>query len=127
MFAGMANPYGITLDDDALRWERVASSSAEKGCDRPEVSLQKLAGGLLAELDSCWRQHGPETLTRLSTERPELYVKTIVKLAEAQLGGCDKLSDLDRQRNREQALRRLESAEAAVKKPLPKRAFRRAY
>jgi hypothetical protein len=107
--------------------ERAASSSAEKGCGRPEDAVQKLAEGFLAKLSGSWRQHGPETLTRLSTERPELYVKTIVKLAVAQLGGGAKLSDLDRQLNREQALHRLEQpAEGAVSKPSPKRAFRRA-
>jgi hypothetical protein len=107
--------------------ERAASSSAEKGCGRPEDDLQKLAEGLLAEFSSSWRQHGPETLTRLSTEQPELYVKTIVELAVAQLGGCPKLRDSDRRLNREQTLHRLEQcAEALVRKPFPKRAFRRA-
>jgi len=107
--------------------ERTASSSAKKGCDRPEASLEKLADDFLAKLNRSWRQHGPEALTRLSTERPELYVKAIVELAVAQLGGCAKLSDSDRRLNREQALHRLEQhAQSVVSKPFPKRAFRRA-
>jgi hypothetical protein len=107
--------------------ERAASSSADKGCGRPDDDLQKLAEGFLAEFTSSWRQHGPETLTRLSTERPEVYVKTIVKLAEAQLEGWVKLSDSDRRLNRQQALHRLEQhAQAVVSKPFHKRAFRRA-
>ncbi len=101
--------------------KRAASNSAEKGCDRPEASLAKLADDFLAKLNRSWRQHGPEALTRLSTEEPELYVKAIVELAEAQLKG------LDRRLNREQALHRLERhAQSVVSKPFPKPAFRRA-
>ncbi len=107
--------------------KRAASNSAEKGCDRPEASLAKLADDFLAKLNRSWRQHGPEALTRLSTEEPELYVKAIVELAEAQLKGCAKLSGSDRRLNREQALHRLEKhAQSAVSKPFPKPAFRRA-
>jgi hypothetical protein len=104
-----------------------ASSSAEKGCGRPEDDLQKLAEGFLAQLKSSWQQHGPETLTRLSTERPEFYVKIMVELAEAQLGGCPKLSDSHRGLNREQALHRLEQhAQSVGSKSFPRPAFRRA-
>ena len=39
------------------------------GCGRPEDALQELAEGFLAEFNSSWRQHGPEALTRLTTER----------------------------------------------------------
>jgi hypothetical protein len=107
--------------------ERAASSSAENGSGRPEDDLQKLAEGFLAEFTSSWRQHGPETLTRLSAEQPELYVKAIVELAEAQLGGCPKLSDSARRLNREQALHRLQQhAQSVVSKPFPQPAFRRA-
>ncbi len=107
--------------------ERAASSSAENGCDRPEASLEKLAEDFLAKLNSSWQQHGPEALTRLSTEQPEFYVKMMVELAEAQLGGCPKLSDSDRRLNREQALHRLEQhAQSMVSKTFPRAAFRRA-
>jgi hypothetical protein len=105
--------------------ERDAAEASKRPRSRPEGLVQKLAEDFLAKLSGSWRQHGPETLTRLSTERPEVYVKAMVNLAVAQLAGCDKLSDLDRQRNREQALHRLERAEAVVRKPFPRSAFRR--
>lgn len=98
--------------------ERATSNASKRPRSRPEGSVQKLAEGFLAELHHSWRQHGRETLARLSTERPEFYFKAMVKLALVQLGGWDKLSDFDRQRNCEQALHRLERAEAVVRKPL---------
>ena len=88
--------------------ERATSKASKRPRSRPEGSVQKLAEGFLAELNHSWRQHGPETLARLSTERPEFYFKAMVKLALVQLDGWDKLSDFDRQRNREEALHRLE-------------------
>ena len=41
-------------------------------------------------------------------KRPRLYFRALVRLAQVQDGGASRLSDLDRQRNRAQALLRLE-------------------
>ena len=107
--------------------ERATSKASRRPRSRPEGSVQKLAQGFLAELNRSWRQNGPETLARLRNERPEVYFKAMVKLALVQLDGWDTLSDFDRQRNREEALHRLEQgAEAVVRKPFPRSAFRRA-
>ncbi len=85
-----------------------AASAAEKPSSRAEGSCRELAEDLLARLHYSWRLHGREMLGRLKTERPEVYFRMMVKVALIQLGGRDKLSDLDRQRKREQALFRLE-------------------
>ena len=53
----------------ATRAAQTVSSHPGVGCGRPEDALQELAEGFLAEFNSSWRQHGPEALTRLSTER----------------------------------------------------------
>lgn len=66
---------------------------------------------LLGHLDRSWQQHGREALDRVRTERPEVYVKALTKLAVALHRGLGKLNDVDRRRNREDVLQRLERAQ----------------
>ena len=51
---------------------------------------------------------GREILDRVRTERPEVYFKALVKLTVALHRALNKLNDVDRRRNREEVLQRLE-------------------
>ena len=73
-----------------------------------EGSRKNLAEDFFAHLDRFWQEHGREILVRLSTERPKVYFRAMVKLARVQHLQPGKLSDFDRRRNREAVLQRLE-------------------
>jgi hypothetical protein len=86
-----------------------ASLKASKTVRRPaEGSRKKLAEAFLADLDRSWQQHGRETLDRVRTERPQVYFRMLVKLTVALHRVLGKLDDVDRRRNRDEVLLRLE-------------------
>jgi len=90
--------------------ERTPSKASKRHRSRGEGSREKLAEAFLADLDRSWQQHGRETLDRVMTERPKVYFKMMTKLTVALHRALGKLSDLDRQRNREEVLQRLEQS-----------------
>ena len=95
--------------------ERATSKAPKTGCGRAEGSRKKLAEAFLAALDHSWQQHGPDTLDRLRTERPQVYFRVLVKLTVALHRALGKPNDFDRRRNRKQALQRLESVSKVMK------------
>ena len=99
--------------------ERATSKASKRNSSRAEGSRRKLAEAFLAALDHSWQQHGPDTLDRLRTERPQVYFRALVKLTVALHRALGKPNDFDRRRFREEALRRLESvSKAATDQPL---------
>jgi hypothetical protein len=56
--------------------------ATSKKTRRLESSHQKLAEDFLARLDHSWQQHGHEVLDLISTERPMVYFRAMVKLTE---------------------------------------------
>jgi hypothetical protein len=62
-----------------------------------------------------WRKHGPETLERLSAERPTIYFKAIVMLAEIQQRRLPEPPGFDRQRYREDVMERLQERVKAAR------------
>jgi hypothetical protein len=62
----------------------------------------------LAGLDRSFHEHGRDIFDIIMTTRPKLYFRALVMLAQVQDKGSSQLSDLDGQRNRTEALLRLE-------------------
>jgi hypothetical protein len=75
---------------------------------RPKDAGKDLVEQFLAELDRSFQEHGHEIFHIVMTTQPKLYFRALVMLAVVQQRGSSKLSDLDRQRNRAEALLRLE-------------------
>ena len=73
-----------------------------------QTAGEDLVEQFLAALDRSFQEHGREILHTVMTKRPRLYFRALVMLAQVQHRGSSKLSDLDRQRNRAEALLRLE-------------------
>jgi hypothetical protein len=69
---------------------------------------EDLVERFLADLDRSFQEHGREIFDFVMTKRPALYFRALVMLALVQQRGSSKLSDLDRQRNRAEALLRLQ-------------------
>ena len=88
--------------------ERTASKASKRDRSRGEGSREKLAEAFIADLDRSWQRHGRETLDRVMTERPKVYFKIMLKLTVALHRALGKLDDLDRRRNHEEVLQRLE-------------------
>ena len=61
-----------------------------------------------ADIDCSWERHGRAALERVRTERPKVYFRVLLKLTAALHRALEKLNDVDRQRNREDVLQRLE-------------------
>ena len=97
-------------DHASAKPERATSKASKRARSQAQGSRRKLAEHFLSDLERSWRLYGREMLGRLGAERPEFFFRMMVKVALVQLGGYDKLSDLDRQQNREQALHRLEQS-----------------
>ena len=76
---------------------------------RPAENAGKdLVEKFLADLDRSFQEHGREIFHWVMIKRPRLYFRALVTLAQVQDRGSSKLSDLDKQRNRAEALLRLE-------------------
>jgi hypothetical protein len=76
--------------------------------DQSQNAGKDLVEKFLADLDRSFQQHGREIFHWVLINRPRLYFRALVMLAQMQESGSGKLSDLDRQRNRAEALLRLE-------------------
>lgn len=75
---------------------------------RPEGAGEDIVEKFLADLDRFWQEQGSDIFHRIMIERPRLLFRALVALALVQQRGLSKLSDLDRHRNRAEALLRLE-------------------
>jgi hypothetical protein len=62
----------------------------------------------LADLDRSFQERGRDIFDFVITERPKLYFRALVMLAQIQGRRSSQLSDLERQRNRTDALLRLQ-------------------
>ena len=82
------------------------ATSAQPG--QPQGVGKDLVEKFLADLDRSFQEHGREIFHTVMTRRPKLYFRALVMLARVQHRASRRLSDLDRQRNRAEALRRLE-------------------
>ena len=85
--------------------ERAASRPSKKGCSRAEGSGEKFAEQFFADFARSWQeQNGREMLRQLSAEQPLAYFQAMVELTLVLHRGSGKLSDFERQRNRENVL-----------------------
>jgi hypothetical protein len=75
-----------------------------------QTAGEDLVEKFLAALDRSFQEHGREILHGIMIERPRLYFRALVMLAQVQDRGSGKLSDLDSQRIRAEALLRLEQS-----------------
>jgi hypothetical protein len=75
---------------------------------QPQGAGKDLVEKFLADLDRSFQEHGREIFHCIMIKRPRLYFRALIMLAQVQESGSGKLSDLDRQRNRAEALLRLE-------------------
>ena len=76
--------------------------------DQPQNAGKDLVEKFLADLDRSFQEHGREIFHTVMIKRPRLYFRALIVLAQVQARGLSKLSDLDKQRNRAEALLRLE-------------------
>ena len=92
--------------------ERAASRPSKKGGSQAEGSGEKLAEQSFADFARLWQeQNGREMLRQLSVEQPLAYFQAMVELALVLHRGSGKLSDFERQRNREDVLQLLKDQE----------------
>jgi hypothetical protein len=75
---------------------------------RTEDSHRKLADDVLAHLGGSWQQHGREALARLTTERPNVYFKAMVRLMKILHRRLPEPPGFDRQRARADVLLRVQ-------------------
>jgi hypothetical protein len=109
-----ASKYGFSVGPDCLCY----AAPAQRGLT--QSAGNDLVEKFLAELDRCWQEHGPEIFHTVIIAQPRLYFRALVMLAQLQERGSSKLSDLDRQRNRTEALLRLDAlvtAEGVASEP----------
>jgi hypothetical protein len=78
-----------------------------KGAKRREGSHWKLAEDAVARLDRSWPRNGDETLNWL-TARPEVYLKTMVRLVAVLHRRLPEPPGFDRQRARADVLQRVQ-------------------
>ena len=88
--------------------ERTTSKCSKTSHGQSAGSPKKLAENFFAELGRSFEQHGHETIAQVRTERPELYVKTLLKLTQVLHRAPGNPNDFDRQRTRKDILQRLE-------------------
>lgn len=50
------------------------------GPGRPKGSRAKLGEAFLADLHADWKEHGPETIEKVRTERPSDYMKVVASI-----------------------------------------------
>ena len=93
---------GFSVGADRLRHATPAQPGQSQGAGKDLVEK------FLADLDRSFQEHGREIFHWVLINRPRLYFRALVMLAQVQDRGSSKLSDLDRQRNRAEALLRLE-------------------
>jgi hypothetical protein len=86
--------------------DRPRNAAARRG--QSQTAGKDLVEKFLADLDCSWQEHGGEIFDFVMTERPALYFRTLVMLAQVQGRRSSQLSDLERQRNRTEALLRLQ-------------------
>ena len=91
--------------------ERAASRPSKKGGSRAEGSGEKLAEQFFADFARLWRKYGREMLEHVRAERPLAYFQAMVELTLVLHRGSGKLSDFERQRNREDVLQLLKDQE----------------
>ena len=91
--------------------ERAASKPSQEGGSRAEGSGKKFAEQFFSDFARSWPEHGREMLRELSAEQPLAYFQAMVELTLVLHRESGKLSDLDRQRNREDVLLLLKDQE----------------
>ena len=97
-----ASKNGFSVGADRLRH----AIPAQPG--QPQGAGKDLVEKFLADLDRSFQEHGREIFHWVMIKRPRLYFRALVMLALVQDRGSSKLSNLDKQRNRAEALLRLE-------------------
>ena len=97
-----ASKNGSSIGADRLRH----AAPAQPG--QPQNAGKDLVEKFLADLDRSFQEHGREIFHWVMIKRPRLYFRALVTLALVQDRGSSKLSNLDKQRNRAEALLRLE-------------------
>ena len=76
--------------------------------DQARDAGKDLIERFLADLDRSFQEYGRDIFHIIMTTRPKLYFRALVMLAQVQERGSSQLSDLDKQRNRADALLRLQ-------------------
>ena len=99
-----ASKKGFSVGADRNRLRHATSAQP----DQPQNAGKDLVEKFLADLDRSFQEHGREIFHWVMIKRPRLYFRALVTLAQVQDRGLSKLSDLDRQRIRAEALLRLE-------------------
>ena len=99
-----ASKKGFSVAADRNRLRHATSAQP----DQPQNAGKDLVEKFLADLDSSFQEHSSEIFHWVLINRPRLYFRALVMLAQVQDRGSSKLSDLDRERIRANALLRLE-------------------
>ena len=91
--------------------ERAASRPSKRGSSRAEGAGEHFAEDFFSDFALLWQQHGREMLRQLIAEQPLAYFRAMVELTLVLHSGSGKLSDFERQRNREDVLLLLKDQE----------------
>jgi hypothetical protein len=78
------------------------------GPGRPVGSRNRLSENFLADLQADWEQHGNEILSIMREKHPEMYFRSMVKLALVHRIELSQPRDFDRPRSPEEVLAELE-------------------
>jgi len=78
------------------------------GPGRPLGSRNKLTEDFLGDMHATWLERGCEVIDRIITERPEVYLLAMLKLAQVYRVEVGQPKDFDRPATKEEVFRRLE-------------------
>jgi hypothetical protein len=97
-----ASKNGCSIGGDPISRHTAPTQSGQ-----PEGAGKDLVAKLLTDLDRSYQEQGSE-MFRSAMISPTLYFRALVALAKVQARASSKLSDLERQRIRTEALLRLQ-------------------
>ena len=80
------------------------------GPGRPLGSRNKLSEDFLVDMHVAWLERGQEVIERLIAERPEVFLLTILQIAQVHRVEVGRPHSFDRPSSKDEALRRLEQS-----------------
>jgi hypothetical protein len=106
----MPRSNGIAIRDERGRYLK----GRPGGPGRPLGSRNKLTEDFLADMHAAWLEHGQNVIDRLITERPDVFLLAMLKIAQVHRVEVGRPSEFDRPCSRDEALRVLEERHGPV-------------
>lgn len=99
-----SNNQTAIVRDERGRWAK----GFPGGPGRPLGSRNKLREDFLADMHGAWLEHGPEVISRLIAERPEIFLMAMLKITQVHRVELSQPVASDQPKTREEALQQLE-------------------